>query len=155
MNNDHLFASDIYQSLFLEKVFGGLKQRFIEASQGDEPKTGWQLRNWLDEDMEKCVKNKKDEMLKIIRGYVKNVKYPGEGVLTDIRLLIGSHWINRLFTGENEKQQYSLLHKVWGDMSEYGKLGEALRQLVKQVISELPKEKDEESEVDEPVDDDD
>ncbi len=155
MNEGRLFASDIYQSLFLEKVFGGLKQRFIEASQGDEPKTGWQLRNWLDEDMEKCVEQKKEEMIKITRGLVKDMKYPIEDtVISELWFLIKSRWIDRLFNTKGEEKQRELLQNAWKNMSYYGTLGKALNPIIRQVISEQPKEKDDESEADESVDDD-
>ena len=142
---EKLYASDIYKSLFFEKVFGGLKQRFTQVAQERVPKSGSELSGWLNEDMTKCVKSKHDEMLKITRGLVKGTKYPTENTLfSDLWVLIQSHWLNRLFRADGEEKQYELLKKAWSNMSFYGTLGEELRQIVQQVISEQPKEKEEE-----------
>ena len=75
--------------------------------------------------------------------------------LSDLWYLIKSHWIDRLFTGNGEEQQYQKLHDAWEKMSYYGELGKALEPIVRQVISELPKEKDEDDDAAEEYDDDD
>ena len=148
MNENHLFASDIYQSLFFEKVFGGLKERFLQASQEEDQNGGRKLRNWLDEDLGNCVKQKQDEMTKITRGLVKDMKYPIEDtVLSDLWLLIKSRWIDRLFNANGEEKKRGLLQKAWKDMSYYGTLGKALEPIIRQVISEQPKVEEEDEEV--------
>ena len=155
MNEGHLFASDIYKSLFLEKIFGGLKERFLQASQENEQNGGKKLKYWLDEDLAKCVEQKKEEMTKITRGLVKDMKYPIEDtVISELWLLIKSRWIDRLFNTKGEEKQRELLQNAWKNMSYYGTLGKALNPIIRQVISEQPKEKDDESEADESVDDD-
>ena len=153
MNQDHVFASDIYQSLFLEKIFGGLKERFSELLQDGE-KDKRQLGRLLDADLAGCVKNKKDEMTRIARGFIKGTKYPmADTFLSDLWYLIKSHWIDRLFTGNGEEKQHEKLQDAWKKISYYGELGEALRPIVRQVLSELPKEKDEDEDVAEDDDD--
>ena len=148
MSEDHVFASDIYQSLFLEKIFGGLKERFTVLLQDGE-KSNYQLGRQLDNDLAGCVKNKKDEMTKIARGLIKGTKYPMEDTfLSDLWFLIKTYWIDRLFTGNGEEKQYQKLHDAWKNMSYYGELGKALGPIIRQVISELPKEKDDDDDDD-------
>ena len=147
MNESHLFASNIYQSLFFEKVFGGLKERFLQASQEDDQNGVGKLRNWLDEDMATCVKQKQDEMTKITRGLVKDMKYPIEDtVISELWFYIKSRWIDRLFNANDEEKQRDLLQKTWNKMSYYGSLGKALEPIIRQVIAEQPKVQDEEEE---------
>lgn len=145
MNNEKLFASDIYQSLFLEKVFGGLKQRFTQALQAEPTQNGRKLKSWLDQDLAECVKNRPEEIVRITRALVKDQKYPMEDTLfSDLWYLIKSHWINRLFNKKGEEKQREQLQDAWSAMSFYGKLDDALRPIVRQVISEQPKEKEDE-----------
>ena len=150
MTENHLFASDIYQSLFLEKVFGGLKERFLQASLKEGQDSVNELRKWLDTDMANCVKQKRDEMTKIVRAVVKDIKYPNEyTVLSELWFLIMSRWINRLFLGNKEEKKRDQLRNAFQKMSYYGTLGEELAPIIRQVISEQPKEKEDEESEDE------
>lgn len=147
MTENRLYASDIYQSLFLEKVFGGLKERFLQASQEEGQNSVSELRKWLDTDMANCVKQKRDEMTKIVRAVVKDIKYPNEeNVLSELWFLIMSRWINRLFLGDKEEKKRDQLRNTFQKMSYYGTLGEELAQIIRQVISEQPKIVEEEVE---------
>ena len=150
MSENHLFASNIYQSLFFEKIFGGMKERFLQASQENDQKSGSVLRRWLDTDMANCVKQKRDEMTKIVRTVVKDIKYPNEDtVLSELWFLIMSRWINRLFLGNKEEKKRDQLRNAFQKMSYYGTLGEELAPIIRQVISEQPKEKEDEESEDE------
>lgn len=154
MNENHLFASNIYQSLFFEKVFGGLKDRFLQASQKNDQKSGSELRRWLDTDMANCVKQKRDEMTKIVRAVIKEIKYPNEeNVLSELWFLINSRWINRLFLGDKEEKKRNQLRNAFQKMSYYGTLGEELAPIIRQVISEQPKIVEEEVEEEDQLDD--
>ena len=134
-------------------LVGGLKERFSELLQDGE-KDKRQLGRLLDADLAGCVKNKKDEMTRIARGFIKGTKYPmADTFLSDLWYLIKSHWIDRLFTGNGEEKQHEKLQDAWKKISYYGELGEALRPIVRQVLSELPKEKDEDEDVAEDDDD--
>ena len=140
MSENHLFASNIYQSLFFEKIFGGMKERFLQASQENDQKSGSELRRWLDTDMANCVKQKRDEMTKIVRAVIKDIKYPNEeNVLSEVWILILSRWINRLFNTQEEEKERDQLRNTFQKMSYYGTLGEALAPIIRQVISEQPK----------------
>ena len=99
--------------------------------------------------MASCVKQKQDEMTKITRGLVKDMKYPIEDtVISELWFYIKSRWIDRLFNANDEEKQRDLLQKTWNKMSYYGSLGKALEPIIRQVISEQPKVQDEEEEED-------
>ena len=83
-------------------------------------------------------------MTQITRSLVKDMKYPmGDTVLSELWRLIKSRWIDRLFNANGEEKKRGLLQKAWNDMSYYGDLGKVLEPIIRQVISEKPKEVDE------------
>ena len=148
LTNDHLFASDIYQSLFLEKVFPGLKGRFSSASDDAEEDPKMNLNSWLDDDLAKSVKKNKEEMTKFAKGAVKNVKNPTEENLKrELWGLIRDNYLKRLYPDGNKLEKEIL--KAFGRLSYGGKLGRALDPILEDIISDLPKEKREEEEVSE------
>jgi hypothetical protein len=156
MTQKNLFASDIYKSLFFEKVFAGQKERITQAvTEGN--KDGYSLSKWLEEDMAECVNSRKDEMTKIIRSLANNLKDNGEivknptqyQIQTQLHFAIQDNWLSQLFRGSEEQEIRKKVDGAWGSVSTtWGKLYSAFSPIIDQIIKEMPKQKDEVEEED-------
>ena len=110
----HQTSGDVYQSLFLQKIFGGMEQRFLHAQDEDSYQTDGKddsdkFQNWLDNDMTECVNKKSKGMLMILRG-MKNAmeksKQNKENMLESVRTMISYNWIRHLFKGDSDKEHF-------------------------------------------------
>ena len=149
LTEDRHFSSEIYKSLFLEKVFGGMKERFTQFVGEDGQKSEREVEKWLENDLAECIRQKKDEMTRIVRGIVKASEYPTEdSVSSELRCMIAANWINRLFTNRGEKALRDKIRNAWKKVGYYGPLGKELGKLVEQVLAEQPKKVEEDEEED-------
>ena len=110
----HQSSGDAYQSLFLQKIFGGMEQRFLHAQDEDSYLTDGKQDNdkfqtWLDRDMTECVNRKAKGMLMILRG-MKNAmdqsKQTKENMLEEVRTMMAYNWIRHLFKGNSNKERF-------------------------------------------------
>lgn len=101
-------SAAVYQSLILEQVFKGMKERasgFISQNDIEENQDEKALSAWLDQDMANCTKSKKDVMTRIAAALSKALGNPGREELFEAMLaLIKSKWISRIFPGAAPKK---------------------------------------------------
>lgn len=64
-------AGGTYQSLILEKIFGGMKQRYLDHISAEEAHNTGLIRTWLEEDLNNCINRKKDDFIAVIRALVR------------------------------------------------------------------------------------
>ncbi len=60
-------ASKIYKVLILEKIFGGMKQRFLNHITDEEANDTAALKSWMDDDVYACIHRKKDDVLGVMK----------------------------------------------------------------------------------------
>ena len=136
-------ASSTYQSLFLESVFKGTKERaaaFIAKNNIDDRTDSDILKKWLDEDMAKSIDNKRKVMIKIITALSKSEEVFDRKNLLDMTLdMIRDRYIAHLFTVAPKKnydeniidteekadagdKRERLIRYAYGELSAEGKL---------------------------------
>ena len=97
----------VYQSLILEEVFKGMKERvsaFMAENHIEEGRNENALAEWLDEDMAGRIRDKAKTMTEIAgalsRALTEGEQAPDrEDLLDELLDLIKKKWISRLFTG--------------------------------------------------------
>ncbi len=94
-------SSSVYQSLFLETVFKGMKERasaFIAKNNINRSTDADILKSWLDDDMSKCILNKRKEMTGIITAMSKTEEeYDRQELVEKMLDLIRDRWIRVIF----------------------------------------------------------
>ncbi|MBQ6343305.1 MAG: hypothetical protein IJI41_09300 [Anaerolineaceae bacterium] len=112
MFSEHRTSGDAYQTLFLEKVFGGMRSRYISTSSEDSYLTDGEmdlekLKTWLDTDMTNCLNKNTNDMMMILKGMKKVMPKMTQKNRDMIRKtamdMILHNWIMKIFTGKNEK----------------------------------------------------
>ena len=68
---DKWTAGDTYQALIMEKIFGGMKQRYLEHIPAEEARNLDLIRNWLDDDVNRCINRKKNEFIAVLRAIAR------------------------------------------------------------------------------------
>ena len=152
-------SAAVYQSLFLEKIFEGMKERaenFINEQHISENGNLDDLQDWLDTNMSENIKDKRMEMFKIVRALDKASNYPSRGELLGRALeLIKNRWIARLFAGAAQANQNEalintsenghagdgpdrLLRDAYDGIAEDGKMHRQLDAVIIRVISQRP-----------------
>ena len=95
-------ASNVYQNLMLEKIFGDMNQRFTAALENgriSNVRDYDSISVWLDEDMSGCLTRKKDGMKMILRGMRRSLDKPDEEKMLDaFRNAVDFSWLRRIFT---------------------------------------------------------
>lgn len=92
-------SGGIYQALIFEKIFGGMKQRYLNQfktkEQGQDIPA---IQAWLENDLMTCVNRKKDEFIAVIRAISHNLdeKTPDQ-LFYDFRQAICYHWLEKIF----------------------------------------------------------
>ena len=126
-----------------------MKERFTQFVGEDGQKSEREVEKWLENDLAECIRQKKDEMTRIVRGIVKASEYPTEdSVSSELRFMIAANWINRIFTNRGEKALRDKIRNAWKKVGYYGPLGKELGKLVEQVLAEQPKKVEEDEEED-------
>lgn len=144
----HQTSGDVYKSLFLQKIFGGMEQRFLHAQDEDSYMTDGKQDNdkfqaWLDKDMTECVNKKPKGMLMILRG-MKNAmdksKQNKDNMMAEVRSMIAHNWIKHLFKGDSNKEHFGAafssdaLHLIMNDNA--SRFRRTIEGLVKTLLAE-------------------
>lgn len=101
MREEFTSSSGIYMSLIMEKIFGGMKNRFLKEgsdegiSESDSGNTD-KYTIWMDNEMDRCLSRKEEEM--VIRGIKRALSKPTEEKLeNEIYDVILKTWLSRIF----------------------------------------------------------
>ena len=111
----HQNSGDVYQSLFLQKIFGGMEQRFLHTKDEDSYKTDGKndpekFQKWLDKDMTECVNKKAKGMMMILRGMKRALPESEQNkdhIMEEARNMIFFNWVKKIFKGESEKENFA------------------------------------------------
>lgn len=92
-------AGGIYQSLILEKIFGGMKQRYLSQfktkEQGDDIPA---IQEWLDNDLVTCIHRKRDDFIAVIRAMIRNLdQKEQEELIRALNQTMYSFWFGKIF----------------------------------------------------------
>ena len=64
----------IYRSLIFEKIFGGMKQRYLNHITVEQSQDVDAIRTWLEDDLITCVGRKKDDFISVIRAIARTAE---------------------------------------------------------------------------------
>ncbi|MBQ6343306.1 MAG: hypothetical protein IJI41_09305 [Anaerolineaceae bacterium] len=111
----HQTSGDAYQSLFLQKIFGGMEQRFKQAQDEDSYQTdgednGDKFQQWLDNDMTECVNKKAKGMMMILKGMKRALpdsKQDKDNLMAEAKTMILYNWVKRIFQGKSHKELFA------------------------------------------------
>ena len=108
-------ASDIYKMLIMQKIFGGMKNRFEAANKGVRDKK--QIVNWLSEDSIKCIDQNPNQMKMVMRGIKRSLKDPDKRDVCIKVLDLLESWFRRSLSDElkdiNIQEIRSDLENYW------------------------------------------
>jgi hypothetical protein len=96
-------AGNVYQTLILEKIFGGMKQRYLSQfktlEQGDDIPL---IQEWLDNDLVNCIHRKRDDFIAVIRAIIHNLDQKDqEQLIYAMNRMMYSNWFVKAFpTGD-------------------------------------------------------
>ena len=97
-------SSSIYQSLFFEKVFGGMRERLKSRAEfknveKTDKKFMDDVQKWLDEEMSRCCEGQKfSNLVTLMTGMERAMETPTEEeMLRQFQLNMQYNWINRVF----------------------------------------------------------
>ena len=92
-------SSGIYQALIFEKIFGGMKQRYL-----DQIKTNEQgldiptVQAWLEKDLLTCINRKRDEFVAVIRAISRSLDQKElASLFYDFRQAMSHQWFEKIF----------------------------------------------------------
>ena len=143
------FASGIYKSLILEKIFGGVSQRIENDFTAEDVKDQEQLKTWLDNDMCACIQHRPDEMKTVIKSLKKaKPELTREELLEELLLMIKTNWIKNVFSlrvsvkikDKQNPMKYTgeSIPKAFDKLAQGSELKKKLAEAIKQVfISDL------------------
>ena len=117
----------VYKSLILEKIFGGMKQRFLNHVSDADADNIDNLQEWMDDDMYTCINRKKDDVKAVMKALRRNADGPLQGDFDAMEgqfygLMLES-WIYPVFntyapeTGPLNKMKESF-QDCWGQIAE-------------------------------------
>ena len=98
--NKNATSGGIYQALIFEKIFGGMKQRYLNQFKTKEQGLDIDaLQVWLEKDLLTCVNRKKDEFIAVIRAISHNLEQKDlDHLFYDFRQALCYHWLEKIFT---------------------------------------------------------
>ena len=138
-------SSSIYQSLFYEKVFGGMKERFSSQERFRNvtqmtPEVIDGLKRWLDDDLSECAAGKFEILLRIMGGIDEAMEDPTEdGLREELRDSMTYTWLGRIFDDEGDTHGfgpvYSRIPLVFAEIME--EPGSKFRKIVDKQIQLL------------------
>ena len=92
----------VYKALILEKIFGGMKQRFLNHVSDEEADNIDNLQAWLDDDVYTCINRKKDDVRGVMKAMMRNASKDSKGDFMQLEGnfygLIQINWLDRIFT---------------------------------------------------------
>ena len=89
-------ASDTYKMLILQKIFGGMKNRFMTDNKNVKDKT--KILEWLEQDSINCIEQSPYQMKMVIRGIRRSLKDPDEKDVRDEVFTLLRSWFRRIFS---------------------------------------------------------
>ncbi len=112
-------SSSIYESLFFEKKFGGMKQRFesqekFKNVQEMTPNLMNDLIKWLDDDLSKCCEGRKfNKLITVMTGMERAMKTPTkEEMLGQLQENMQNGWIARIFKTDGSNREYESVNLI-------------------------------------------
>ena len=121
-------SSSIYQSLFYEKVFGGMKERFSTQERFRNvaqmtPEMVDDLKRWIDDDLSECAAGKFENLLRILGGIDEAMEDPTEdGLREELQESMTYTWLGRIFDDERDTHgfgtAYSRIPLVFAEIME-------------------------------------
>lgn len=146
---NHRSSADTYKSIFLEKIFGGMRKKLMKNSaEGgiDEEQAGDEenIAAWLDEDMTRSVSSKMNEMKMILKALKNSIDAPDrEKMYTEVNDLFLGDWFARLFVrgGSNSEKMKVLMNIVPTSFvtlmdEKNGKFPKLMQKLIDMVLKE-------------------
>ena len=109
-------SSSIYQSLFYEKVFGGMKERFSSQERFRNvaqmtPEVVDDLKRWIDDDLSECAAGKFENLLRILGGIDEAMEDPTEdGLREELQESMTYTWLGRIFDDERDTHGFGLVY---------------------------------------------
>ncbi len=141
-------TSMVYKALILEKIFGGMKQRFLNHVSDEEADNIDNLQTWLDDDVYTCINRKKDDVRSVMKAMMRNASKDSKGDFMQLEGnfygLIQINWLDRIFTTNiPESGPLSKMREAyrdcWGNISnkEDSRTNILIKSLMKEVFSEV------------------
>ena len=134
-------ASSTYKTLFLEKIFGGMKGRYRNYRDNPQaaPPGGKQLMmgKWLDGELLNCANSKKGEIKMILNSIIKSLSgNPDRDKLAyEFLYMLKGHWFKQLYDEtDQETDEYRELETSYNSILKYGKFRKLLEELAEEVI---------------------
>ena len=111
----HQTSGDVYKALFLQKIFGGMEQRFLHAKDEDSYMTDGKndtdkFQKWLDKDMTECVNKKAKGMMMILRGMKRALPKSEQNkdhIMEEAKKMIFLNWIKKIFKDTSNKGKFA------------------------------------------------
>ena len=92
--------SNIYKSLILEKIFGGMKERCLNHITLENAQDDAAIQEWLENDLYECFTRKKDDVLAVLRALKRNSEEPdpdAEYLMFVFKNLLVDNWFEKVF----------------------------------------------------------
>ena len=111
-------SSSIYQSLIYEKVFGGMKERFLAQERYRNvnemtPELKDSLKRWFDDDLSKCAAGKFENLLRILGGIDEAMEDPTEdGLREELKDSMANAWFGRIFNVNGNTNGYGFVYMM-------------------------------------------
>ena len=139
-------ASQVYKVLILEKIFGGMKQRFLNHFTDEKANDPAAIQSWMDDDVFACINRKKDDVL----GVMKAMRRTEGGKDKDNVDVMEAHfysflqtsWLNPVFSKDGLEGPLGKLsdnlQECWGGIMDdkNSRTNTLIRSLLDQVCSE-------------------
>ncbi len=90
-------TSSTYKMLIMQKIFGGMKNRFKAENEGARTKK--QIVNWLEQDSLKCIEQSPHQMKMVIRGIKRSLKDPDQKTVRKNVFDLLESWFGRIMSG--------------------------------------------------------
>ena len=146
MYDEKKTASSTYKTLFLEKIFGGMKGRYRDFR--NKPQAAFPggkmlaMGGWLDKEFLNCANPKKDEIKMILNGIAKSMnENPTRDKLAfEFLYMLKGHWFRQLYDeADRNSDEFRELEQSYESIRKYGKFRNLLEELADDVISDLRK----------------
>ncbi|MBR6090837.1 MAG: hypothetical protein IKP86_12950 [Anaerolineaceae bacterium] len=111
-------SSSIYQSLIYEKVFSGMKERFLAQERYRNvtemtPEVTDSLKRWFDDDLSKCAAGKFENLLRILGGIDEAMEDPTEdGLREELKDSMANAWFGRIFNVNGNTNGYGFVYMM-------------------------------------------
>ena len=135
-------SAQIYQSLLFEKVFGGMKERFLsqeDFKNDGEPSTELlnELKKWLDNELEQSANRKFSNLITLMTGMKRAMPDPTKDeMVRQFYMNMRTVWIDRIFDLKNFKSEFQyaagILPRKFSEIM--GDQGSKFRKVVDKVI---------------------